>query len=249
MKPWKAYLIMMISLPVFWVIVIGLFHPPSFLLPPPKLVIRVLAEDKGVFWHHTKITLIGALTGYAVSNFIAVGLSIAFIYVNWLEDFFTPWTVVIKNVPFVAIASILVITLGDTPLPRIIIVVLVTFFPILANVTKGLKSVDQVLLDRMQTLNASKWQVFWKVRWSSAMPYYIAAHEIAFTGSIIGAIVAEWLFAREGLGFLIVRSMSQYRTDMLFAVTLIASALSVCAYLSVKLIEKRIYRWRKEISS
>ena len=81
------------------------------------------------------------------------------------------------------------------------------------------------------------------------MPYYIAAHEIAFTGSIIGAIVAEWLFAREGLGFLIVRSMSQYRTDMLFAVTIIASALSVCAYLSVKLIEKRIYRWRKEISS
>ncbi len=130
-----------------------------------------------------------------------------------MESLALPWTVIIKNVPFVTIASILIIILGDTPLPKIIIVVLITFFPILANVTKGLKSADPVLLDRMQTLDSSQWEVFTKVRWPSALPYYIAAHEIAFTGSIIGAVVAEWLFARKGLGYLIVQSMSQYRAD------------------------------------
>ncbi len=111
--------------------------------------------------------------------------------------------------------------------------------------TKGLRSTDSVLLDRMRTLNASRWQVFSKVRWPNALPYYIAAHEIAFTGSIIGAIVAEWMFARRGLGYLIVQSMTQYRADRLYAVTLIASLLAVGAYILVKYIEQRLFRWQQ----
>ena len=145
-----------------------------------------------------------------------------------------------------SITCILIIILGDTPLPKIIIVILITFFPILANVTKGLKSADSVLLDRMQTLDSSQWEIFTKVRWPSALPYYIAAHEIAFTGSIIGAVVAEWLFARQGLGYLIVQSMSQYRADRVWAVTILASALAVGAYLLVRLIERYLFRWQVE---
>jgi NitT/TauT family transport system permease protein len=166
------------------------------------------------------------------------------LYIPSFESLALPWTVVIKNIPFVTIASILIIILGDTPAPKIIIVILVSFFPILANVTKGLKSADSVLIDRMKTLNASRWQIFRKVQWPSALPYYIAAHEIAFTGSIIGAIVAEWLFARRGLGYLIVQSMTQYRADRLWAVTLIASLLAVGAYILVRLIEARLFRWQ-----
>jgi NitT/TauT family transport system permease protein len=168
------------------------------------------------------------------------------LYIPWLESLAVPWTVVIKNIPFVTIASILIITLGDTPAPKIIIVILITFFPILANVTKGLQSVDPVLLDRVKTLNATQWDIFRKVRWPSALPYYIAAHEIAFTGSIIGAIVAEWLFARKGLGYLIVQSMTQYRADRLYAVTLIASVLAVGAYILVKMVEKHLFRWQQQ---
>ncbi len=186
------------------------------------------------------------MTGYAVANVIAIALSISFLYLPWLEALAIPWTVIVKNVPFVTIATILIIILGDTPLPKIIIVVLVTFFPILANVTKGLKSADSVLLDRMQTLDASQWEIFAKVRWPSALPYYIAAHEIAFTGSIIGAIVAEWIFARKGLGYLIVQSMTQYRADRLWAVTLIASVLAVGAYMLVKAVERYLFRWQVE---
>ncbi|MDE0078774.1 MAG: ABC transporter permease subunit, partial [Caldilineaceae bacterium] len=92
----------------------------------------------------------------------------------------------------------------------------------------------------------SQWEIFTKVRWPSALPYYIAAHEIAFTGSIIGAVVAEWLFARKGLGYLIVQSMSQYRADRVWAVTIVASALAVGAYLLVKVIEKYLFRWQVE---
>lgn len=241
-----AYLIMLVSVPILWVIAIEVSGYPTFLLPPPDMVGDVLWSERELLLEHTWATIVEAMTGYAVANVIAIALSISFLYLPWLEALAIPWTVIIKNVPFVTIATILIIILGDTPLPKIIIVVLVTFFPILANVTKGLKSADSVLLDRMQTLDSSQWEIFAKVRWPSALPYYIAAHEIAFTGSIIGAIVAEWIFARKGLGYLIVQSMTQYRADRLWAVTLIASVLAVGAYMLVKAVERYLFRWQVE---
>jgi len=239
-----SYLIMLISIPILWVVVKFISGFPDFLLPSPTLVAQALWADRLMLVQHTWTTIVEAMVGYVIANALAIALAISFLYLPWFESLAIPWTVVIKNVPFVTIASILIITLGDTPAPKIIIVVLITFFPILANVTKGLKSTDSVLLDRMKTLNASQWQIFSKVRWPSALPYYIAAHEIAFTGSIIGAIVAEWLFARKGLGYLIVQSMTQYRADRLYAVTLLASVLAVGAYILVKVIEQRLFRWQ-----
>lgn len=208
------------------------------------MVAKVLWVERDILLFHTQITIVEALSGYAIANLIAITLSVSFLYIPWMEALALPWTVIIKNVPFVTIATIMIIILGDTPLPKIIIVILITFFPILANVTKGLKSADSVLLDRMQTLDSSQWEIFTKVRWPSALPYYIAAHEIAFTGSIIGAIVAEWLFARKGLGYLIVQGMTQYRADRVWAVTILASALAMGAYLLVKTIEKYLFRWQ-----
>ena len=246
MKTIIAYSIMVVSVPTLWWLAIEVSGYPPFLLPPAGMVGEVLVTEREVLLDHTWATIVEAMTGYAVANVIAIALSISFLYLPWLEALAIPWTVIIKNVPFVTIATILIIILGDTPLPKIIIVVLVTFFPILANVTKGLKSADSVLLDRMQTLDSSQWEIFAKVRWPSALPYYIAAHEIAFTGSIIAAIVAEWIFARKGLGYLIVQSMTQYRADRLWAVTLIASALAVGAYMLVKGVEKFLFRWQVE---
>lgn len=241
-----AYLIMFVSVPILWVLAIQITGFEPFLLPPPDMVADILWNERDILLSHTWTTIVEALTGYAVANLIAITLAVSFLYLPWFEALAIPWTVIIKNVPFVTIASILIIILGDTPLPKIIIVVLITFFPILANVTKGLKSADSVLLDRMQTLDSSQWEIFTKVRWPSALPYYIAAHEIAFTGSIIGAIVAEWLFARRGLGYLIVQAMTQYRADRLWAVTILASALAVGAYLLIKVIEKYLFRWQVE---
>lgn len=137
-----AYLIMFVSVPILWVLAIQITGFPSFLLPPPDMVADVLWNERDLLLDHTWITIVEALTGYAVANLIAITLSVSFLYLPWLEDLAIPWTVIIKNVPFVTIASIMIIILGDTPLPKIIIVILITFFPILANVTKGLKSAD-----------------------------------------------------------------------------------------------------------
>jgi len=240
----KAYIVMLLSIPILWIAVVKVTGFPPFLLPPPDLVVKVFVEEWSQFAYHTGITLVEAMVGYALANAIALSMAVLFLYLPGFESLALPWTVVIKNVPFVTIASILIVTLGDSPAPKIIIVTLVCFFPILANVTKGLKEADPALLDRMKVLDASQWQIFTKVRWPEALPYYVASHEIAATGSIIGAIVAEWMFARRGLGFLIVRSMMQYRADKVYAVTIIASFLSVGAYILVRVVEKHLFRWR-----
>ncbi len=118
-------------------------------------------------------------------------------------------------------------------------------FPLLANFVKGFRAADPVLLDRLTALNATRGQIFRKVLWPGALPYYFAAHETAFTGSIVGAIIAEWFFAHQGLGYLIVQATADYRGDVLYAVNLIAGALALLAYFSCKLTERWLFRWQR----
>ena len=244
MKNRLAYPLMFISLPLLWWLVARMALLPTMVLPGPGIVLRVTWAERDLFLHHTLVTLGVGLLGYLIANLLALGFALAFVYVPWLEEFATPWMVLLKNIPFVTLASILILTLGDQLAPKLVIVVLVCFFPLLANLNKGLRATDPVLLDRMSSLRATRWQTFRKVRWPSALPYYMAAHEIAFTSCLLGAIVAEWFFAREGLGFLLVQSVTEYRADRLYAVTLIAGLLSIGSYLLCRSAEQWMFRWQ-----
>lgn len=238
MKTVVSYLVMLVSVPLAWLAITHLVQPQPMIFPPLGLVLEVLREEAGFFLWHTWVTLREALVGYFFANLIAVGLAVSYLYLPSFEGFTKPWMVMVKNVPFPAVAAILVVTMDDTIWPKVIIVVLVCFYPILANVSKGLHAVDRVLLDRMQTLHATRWQVFRQVRWPAAFPYYMAAHENAFTASIIGAIVAEWLFSQSGLGYIIVQATTEYRGDRLYAATLVSSLLAILAYFLVCAIER-----------
>lgn len=170
-----SYLIMFVSIPVFWMLAVRFSGLPSVILPPPSMVWSVLVNEAGSLWFHTGVTIGEALLRYAVANVFAIGLAVMFLYSPWSEHFVTPWMVLIKNVPFVTVASILVVTFGDSLSTKVIVVVLVSFFPLLANLVKGLGSAPPELLDRMKVLDASRWQVFKRVLWPAALPYYVAA--------------------------------------------------------------------------
>lgn len=240
-----SYLLMLISIPILWKVLSLVSGLQSFILPPPEVVFHTMVAEWRTLLYNTGITMWGALVGYAIANVFAIAIALLFVYRPSTENFLMPWFVVIKNIPFVTIAPILIITLGRTSLPKIIIVFLVTFFPVLANVAAGLRAADGGLLDRLHVLNASRWQMFWKVRWPAAVPYYMAAHEVAFTGSIIAAIVAEFFFSRQGLGALIVTSMDSFRADMLYSVTLIAGLLGVGNYILVVRLRRWVLRWQE----
>ncbi len=240
-----GYVIMIVSLPIIWQLLVWVSGLQPFILPGPLLVVQHVYDEWLNFLFHTGVTMFGALVGYAFANAFAIAVAILFVYVPSVQSILMPWFIVIKNIPYVVIAPILVLTLGSTPLPKIIIVFIVTFFPLVANVAAGLRAADNVLLDRLRVLNASRWQIFWKVRWPAAIPYYMAAHEIAFTAAIIAAVVAEFFFSNEGLGYLIVTALETYRSDTLYGVTLIAGILGVGNYWLVVQLRKWVMRWQK----
>lgn len=240
-----ATLIMIVSIPVAWLLIIEATSFPSFLIPPPILVGRVLVEETSLLWSHAKITLIQALVGYLIANAIAFSAAISFLYVGWLRSLATPWMVLIRNVPFVAFSSILIILFGESPIPKIIIVVLICYYTLMENINTGLRSVDQVLLDRLQVLNASTWQVFYRVRLPSALPYYLTALRITLPSSIMASVVAEWMYTRYGLGFLIQQSIMRFRADRLYAVVAVIVAASLTAFFAVQLLERRMLRWKQ----
>jgi ABC-type nitrate/sulfonate/bicarbonate transport system permease component len=241
----RAYLIFFLSVPALWYALAKLSGLPPLVLPPPNVVGEVIIKEWPNLMMHTWATLRVALIGYAVANVLALSLAVGFVFVKGLEAFSTPWVVVLQNIPFVSIASLLLICFGDALTPKIIIVQLVCLFPLLANISKGFKEVDKGLMDRMRVLNAGKWPVFRSVLWPAALPYYMAAHEIAFTGSILGAVIAEFFYAREGLGYLIVQALNDYRGDRLHAVNLIIAGLSVGAYFLVRALDRWLFRWRR----
>jgi ABC-type nitrate/sulfonate/bicarbonate transport system permease component len=217
-------------------------------LPSPSQVWTVLIEEHRDLLAQTGTTLGEACFGYFLANILAISVALLYIYASWSEAFLTPWIIMVKNIPYVTVAGILIIVFGDTLTPKAIIIVMVCFFPLLSNLVKGLDAADPVLLDRMRVLNASRWEIFSKVRWPAALPYYVAAHEISFTNSVVAAIIAEWFLSRNGLGYLIVQSTVVYRADRLYAVTLIASLLALGTYFLCRLWEAYIFRWKRERS-
>jgi NitT/TauT family transport system permease protein len=245
MKPRLAYPIFFLSAIGLWYAVCWLTRRPPTVLPLPHQVLILIAQEWPRLLQNTSVTLGTALIGYLFANLIAILCAIGFFYVRTLKELGSPWVIMLKNLPIVSIASLLIITFGDSMFPRILVVVLVCFHPILANLLKGFEQVDPNLIARFQTLHANRWELFRYVLWPNALPYYAAAHEVAFTSSIIGAVLGEFFFARQGLGFLLTQSMNDYRGDRLWAVNGVITLLSTAAYGASIWLEKKLTPWRQ----
>jgi NitT/TauT family transport system permease protein len=151
-----------------------------------------------------------------------------------------PAAITLRNVPYVALVTVLSLALGDTLGSKVAIVVLAGFFPVMVNTYRGFLAADPVVLDRMRVLSASALEVFLHVRLPYALPYIVSAQEITGSGSIIVAIAAEWMISGSGLGYVINRAMQQYRGDQVYAVALLAALLSFLVYSAVHVIGRRL---------
>jgi NitT/TauT family transport system permease protein len=232
------------SAAIVWYGIIWIGHLAPTVLPPPHLVVALMAQEwQSLLWN-TYVTLTTAVTGYFFANVVAILLAISFLYSDALKSLATPWVVVLKNLPIISVASLLIISFGDSPVPRILVVILICFHPILANLIKGFEQVDPNLIARFQSLHASRFQLFRYVLWPNALPYYAAAHEVAFTSSIVAAVLAEFFFSRQGLGFMLTQAMNDYRGDRLWATNIIIATLSAAALGLSVLAERAMIPWQ-----
>jgi NitT/TauT family transport system permease protein len=230
---------------LLWDLVVRVFAIPPFVLPAPGLVLATLVADGGLLWNSLLVTLLTTFEGFVLAAVGGVGLAILFNQSRLFEYSFYPYAVILQVTPIVAIAPLLLIYLPQ-PLAVLVCAWIVAFFPVLANTTLGLNSIDHNLLALFDLYKASRWQVLWNLKLPSALPQMLAGLRIAGGLSLIGAVVAEIAAgsagAGSGLAYRIAESGYRLNIPRMFAALLLLSlagvaifyALSAISYLALR---------------
>ena len=231
------------SVMLLWYLAIWFSGLPAFVIPRPERVLDVLWGDHALILDNLLATLEVAGLGFLWANLAGIGLAILFDLLPPTRHMLMPAAITLRNIPYIAMISVLMLAFGDSILSKTTIVAISGFFPVLVNTMAGLRAADEVQLDRMRILNASWWQTFSQVRLPYAIPSIVAAQEITGSGSIIVAIAAEWMISSTGLGYVINNAMQNYRGDKVYAVALLATGLSFLIYSVVHWLGRRL-DWR-----
>jgi len=226
-----------------WEVAVRLFSIARWLLPPPSSIGAELLESRSLLLRHTLVTLEEVVLGFALALMIGIALAAAIAYSKIVERAAYPFVIASQTVPVIVIAPLLLIWIGYGIWPKVIMVVLISFFPIVINTVDGLKSADPDMLNMMRTLGASRWQLFTKVQAPSSVPFLFSGIRVAIALSVIGAVIGEWVGASAGLGYLMTRSAAQFLTDRVFASIFILSIMGITLFVLVILIERYAMPW------
>lgn len=221
-----------------------LFSIPSFLLPAPSLIVQALfGFDLSLWLGHIWATTRVALLGYIVSILVSIPLAIGLATSRLLSRTMYPMLVVVQSMPIVAVAPIIVVTLGSGDVPRVLITFLITFFPIVVSATTGLMATPPELIELSRSLRAGRSREIWHIRLPYAMPHIFSALRISTTLALIGAVVAEFVAADKGLGYFVTLSTSQFRIPAAFSGLLVLIVLSLSFFKLVDLIQRWFAPW------
>jgi NitT/TauT family transport system permease protein len=226
-----------------WEVLCRLFNVPVWLLPPPSKIFIEGYEILPILPAHLFATLSAILGGFALSIAIGVPLAVMITYSPVLRRLIYPLILMLQSVPKVAIAPILLLWVGYGLKSGIVIAATVAFFPIVISTAAGLESIDRELLELTRSLDASRLKVFLKVRMPWAMPHVFSGLKVAITLAVIGAIVAEFIGADTGLGYLILTNSGALKTSVVFFVLLILSLLGIALFYAVEAVERIACPW------
>jgi NitT/TauT family transport system permease protein len=213
-----------------WFAVKYLAQPSDTVLPTPVSVAEAAWEDRSTLWSATRTTLVGALGGFVVGNLVGILGALAVAASATAARVVLPMALMIRVIPVIALAPFLTLALGQGTGTIVAISALLVFFPTLINGVLGLRSVRTETLELMSVMNASRWEVFRRVRARAALPHLFAAFQVGAPACILGAMVAEWVTSSEGLGFLILQSGVQFDVELMWAGGVVATLLGLFAF-------------------
>lgn len=242
----KTYaLIGILALIGVWQLVCAMKLVPGFMLPSPVEVAKALAEDFALLMQHTKTTLTEALLGLAIG--VATGFILAVMMDSFklLKKITYPLLVISQTIPTVAIAPLLVLWFGYEMLPKVILIVLTTFFPIAIGLFEGFSSCDKDCINLLRSMGAGKIQIFGYVKIPGAITPFFSALKISASYSIVGAVISEWLGGFEGLGVYMTRVKKAYQYDKMFAVIILISLLSLILMGIISFAHKKLTPWEQ----
>ncbi len=228
---------------VLWQIAVVALHVPNFLLPSPVVILR----DMIVTWREllttTAVTSYETLLGFALSVVIGVPLAVALVASKAFERAVYPLIVASQAVPKVSVAPLFLVWFGYGLKPKIIIVILVTFFPIVINSVVGLKSLSHNMHNLARSMGATSMQVFWRFQLPNALPGIFAGLKVASVLAIIGAVVAEFVGADSGLGYVIMNATADINVPHQFSAVVLLSLIGIVFFAIIERIEKICLPW------
>lgn len=232
-----------------WQLVCSLNLVPAYMLPSPLRVVQALWSDRAVLWGHTLITLEEALAG------LGLGVALGFAFALFMDAFpllrraVYPILVVTQTVPTVAIAPLLVLWLGYDLTPKIVLIVLTTFFPVTVGLLDGFSSADPDAVALLRSMGAGKWQIFRYIKFPGALSQFFSGLRIATAYCVVGAVISEWLGGFAGLGVYMTRVRKAFAFDKMFAVILLISVISLLLMALVDVLRRVCMPWQKESSN
>ncbi len=232
-----------VTIVVVWEAAAVGFDIPLFILPPPHLVAQVLVVDFGIILKHSGVTIYEIAGGLALAIIIGIPLGIIVATSSLIGRFIYPPIIALQGVPKVAIAPLFAVWMGYGLMPKVILTALIAFFPIVVATILGIRTVPPELISLARSMGLSRSQTLVKISLPHSLPSLFAGLEVALVFAIVGAIVAEFVGASEGLGYLLVFSVGQLDVDLMFAVLVVLSMISIVAFEGFKLFERWVAPW------
>ncbi|MER7048626.1 MULTISPECIES: ABC transporter permease [Streptomyces] len=241
-RSWRPAALLLACSGVWWAVAAAELVEP-YLIPSPAATFDVLTGKADYLWQHTWVTTYETLIGFALAAAVGVLTAVIMVYSSTVERTLYPILLIAQVVPKIAIAPLFVVWLGFGVAPKILIAVLIAFFPVVISMVTGLKAVDPEMLQLSATMGASPWQTFVKIRFPASLPYLFSGLKVAVTLAVTGAVVGEFVGANEGLGYVILQANGNLDTPMLFAGLLVMSLIGVILFALVEAAEKLLLPW------
>jgi putative hydroxymethylpyrimidine transport system permease protein len=216
----------------------------DYLVPSPAEIATSLWQNRSLLAENAWVTLREILLGILCALAVGIGFAIAMHRWQLIRDAAYPLVVASQTIPIIVIAPILIVWFGYGITPKIVIVALICFFPITVNALDGLRSVDPEAVKMMRSLNASRWQLFWRLEAPASLPSLFTGIKISVVVAPIAAVFAEWVGSEAGLGRLIQSDTAYYLVDRQFAAVAVLAAMALALIGLTALVERRVVRWR-----
>jgi NitT/TauT family transport system permease protein len=230
-----------------WEMAVGFYETPAYILPAPSRIWSSLVKDGGSILGHAGITFFEAVAGFTIGSALGAVLGALFAYSRTFARGLLPYVIAANTIPVVAIAPIIIIWFGHGIPSKVAVTAFLSFFPLALNMMKGLQSYDHTIMDVFHVAAANGWQRFAKMRLPSSLPYVFVGLKLNVTFSVIGAIIAEFIQADRGLGFVIMTAYRTLNMPRLWAAMLVSALIGILFFALVALIERWVIPWHSSM--
>jgi NitT/TauT family transport system permease protein len=223
----------------------GLLGIPHYIVPPLSLVwsefFRMWSVDHLAF--HTAITAMEVIAGFALGSLLGACIGYLLGMSPTAEVALSPYILALQIAPKVAFAPLFILWMGFSVYPKILVAVLIVFFPVLVNVMTAVRGVDPDMINLARSFKATRAQIFWKIEFPASMPPFLAGLRIGSTLAVVGVVVGELVGGNSGLGFLLSYGEGQANTPMVFVAIIMLTLIGSIAYIAVVLLERRVLHY------